>query len=519
METQYGTIRIGQIVKLFADGIGLDALHESVPEKEKASTKKMIQRLEKEDGIRIDTLRQFEMLLVNFCKWAMEHNFMNQAHNYIIPTLYYDLLALITNTNPYNNPTQNEVELQVMYCIALTYREIYDHLEKKEGKDWGYTLQLTLGMFDFWKHTNYNQSIKLIPDCFAFIFDEIKNPKSDLFNYWNSLKDENEDTEKTTRTNYAKSINDWIEKGAAPSWKIIKTIFASPNPENIEFKESESNYYLFKTNLFLGYFFSNFFRSLEEQNLISSKFKDIVQNGVRWFYRYVFVVKDFRKYQWHEVQNPMFSLMRFLVLPTNKSKNLISEYIVEAFDKEIGLTPAEIYECHSLYYIPLETIHFPVIEKKELQKELQAYQIIYETFMELSTWKGYGMYENKIITEKEMDFIFSQFDSVLDKCRNFFYNWFKGKYHVLCHEFETGLDFYRKAFGHRYFGGKFLTQYLSEFIVLMQKINVKKTEFNHIHEWANAIRLYIDKIDNIEENKIAIQNSFDEVFPEEAFIK
>lgn len=381
------------------------------------------------------------------------------------------------------------------------------------------SVQLTLGMFDFWKHTNYNQNIKLIPACFAFIFDEIKSPKSDLFNYWNSLKDENDNTEKMARTNYSKSINDWIEKGATPSWKIIKTIFASPCPENIEFKESESNYYLFKTNLFLGYFFSNFFRSLEEQNLVSPKFKDIVQDGLRCFYRYVFVVKDFRKYQWHEVQNPMFSLMRFLVLPTNKSKNLISKYIVEAFDKEIGLTPAEMYECHSLYYIPLETICFPVIEKKELEKELKAYQIIYETFMELSTWKGYGMYENKIITEKEMDFIFSQFDSVLDKCKNFFYNWFKGKYHVLCHEFETGLDFYRKAFEHRYFGGKYLSQYLSEFVALMQKINVKKTEFNHIHEWANAIRLYIDKIDNVKENKISIQNSFDEVFPEEAFIK
>ena len=34
METQYGTIRIGQIVKLFTDGIGLDALLESVSEKE-----------------------------------------------------------------------------------------------------------------------------------------------------------------------------------------------------------------------------------------------------------------------------------------------------------------------------------------------------------------------------------------------------------------------------------------------------------------------------------------------------
>lgn len=77
----------------------------------------------------------------------------------------------------------------------------------------------------------------------------------------------------------------------------------------------------------------------------------------------------------------------------------------------------------------------------------------------------------------------------------------------------------RKAFEYRYFGGKYLTQYLSEFVVLIQKCKVKKTEFNKIHEWANAVRLYIAKIDEVEEYQISIQNSFDEVFPAESFIK
>lgn len=39
-EVQYGTIRIGQIVKLFADGIGFDALLNSVKDELKDSTKK-----------------------------------------------------------------------------------------------------------------------------------------------------------------------------------------------------------------------------------------------------------------------------------------------------------------------------------------------------------------------------------------------------------------------------------------------------------------------------------------------
>lgn len=513
--TQYGTIRIGQIVKLFTDSLGLDALLDSVSEKERASAKKMIQRLEKEQEIRIDTLRQFENLLNNFCKWAMKKNFMNQTHNYIILTLYHDLLVVITETTPYNTPIQEEVEIQIMYCIALIYREIYDHLEKKEGKDWGYTLQLSLGIGDFWKHTNYNKNVKLISSCFEFVFADIENPKSDLLNYWNDLKDhQNEYNERSVKTNYSKSINDWIEKDVTPSWKLIKTILSSKTPENIKFKESKSNYFIFKMNLFLAYFFTNFFRSLDEQKLVSSNFKETVQNGLRWFYHYVYIIKDFHQYQIHEVKNPMFSLMRFLVLPTNKSKNFISKYIYEAFYKECSIQDISIPYA-SLYYIPLDKIYFPVCDTKELAHSLCIFSKIVKIDAKLSTCNKYGNFSHKTICENDLEILSLEEIGV---CSNFFYNWFKGKYHVLCSNFEKGLDFYRTAFKYRYFGGKYLSQYLSELVVIMQKCNVKKIEFNHIHEWANAVRLYIAKIDNVEDNKISIQNSFEEVFPIEAFI-
>ena len=104
-------------------------------------------------------------------------------------------------------------------------------------------------------------------------------------------------------------------------------------------------------------------------------------------------------------------------------------------------------------------------------------------------------------------------------CKKFYYNWLKGKYHVLCHEFETGLDYYRKAFENRYYGGKFLTVYLEELVVLIQKCGTKKTEYNHIHEWANALRLYIQETDKEKSEHLELRNTFEEVFPEEAFIK
>ncbi len=512
-ELQYGTIRIGQIVKLFADGIGVDALLDSISDNEKASTKKMIQRLENEEG-RIDNLRQFERLIKDYCKWALDNGFINQAHHYIIPTLYYDMLALITNTCPYNNPTKNEVELQVMYCIALTYREIYVHLLKKEGRTPAETLQITLGMFDFWVHNNHSENIKLIPSCFEFLFSEIKDTKTKLYEYWNYQKDVQEVDSEKTKSNYSKTINDWVEKGVKPTWKTIKILLSSPLPDDIEFKSYKANYNLFKTKLFLSYFFLNFFDSLEEQKLVSEGFRETVQNGLRWFYWYDFEKHgDFTYYEWHEVKNPMFSLMRFMVHPSERNR-LVSEYIIKAFDKEIG--PYE-GAGSSLYFIPKDRIYFTILDESAQNDIYKIYQIIFETFNELSTIPGLGLFTNKIIKEEEIDSILNL--PVMGVCKQFYYNWFKGKYHVLCHDFEVGLEYYQKAFKFRYFGGKTLPYFLEEIVVLMQKCNLKKTELNHIYEWANAIRLYITEAGKTEADKVVLRNSFEEVFPKEAFIK
>ena len=63
----------------------------------------------------------------------------------------------------------------------------------------------------------------------------------------------------------------------------------------------------------------------EEQNLVSPEFKDIVQNGIRWFCWYAFENNcDFTIYKDYEVQNPMFTLMRFLVHPSAKNLILLS---------------------------------------------------------------------------------------------------------------------------------------------------------------------------------------------------
>ena len=520
-QIQYGTIRIGQIVKLLSDSIGMDALLYN--EQNKDSTTKMIQRLIEEKEGRIDNLRKFEELIKKFCKDSLNKNLINKAHSYLITSLYYDMLALITKTNPYNNPTHKEVELQIMYCLALTYREIYDDIASREKKLPGEILQEALYLFDFWKPTRHSQNIKLIPSCFDFIFNEINNNKIDLIKYWEDSKDNFESKKKNEEenkksTDYKKTINDWCTQKTKPKWKNLSPILSSELPDKVDFKQYKENYTIFKANLFSAYFFTNFFNSLEEQKLVSSEFKETVQNGIRWFCWYAFEKNgDFTVYKNYEVKNPMFALMRFLVHPSEKNRSLLSEYIVDAFDKEIGMTPAGMYECKSIYYIPPERIQFPVINYLELQNDLDINSIIVQTNIQLSTWKDFGYFNNKIIQEEDLKYALNL--PVMGDCKNFYYNWFLGKYYVLCHDFEKGLEFYKNAFSYKYYGGKVLCMYLEEFVVLMKKCKHKKTELNHILDWANALRLYIYETDKDEKHRLSLRESFEEVFPEEAFIK
>lgn len=50
---QYGTIKIGQVIKLMVDSFGEDALMDSLSENEKAAWHKKINRLISEQDIRI----------------------------------------------------------------------------------------------------------------------------------------------------------------------------------------------------------------------------------------------------------------------------------------------------------------------------------------------------------------------------------------------------------------------------------------------------------------------------------
>lgn len=494
---QYGTIRIGQIVKLMKDAIGQEALLESCGENNYESTRKMLTRLSNEKDIRIDNLNAFQKMIENFSSWGFQKGFINKIHRFILPTVYYDLTALITHTNPYNTPTQKEVELQIMYTIALTLREIADEAQKLHPEYRFYGMEFALTTINYWEVYHYEKHIKLIPAAFEYIFSELKTPKTKLFEYWDNLS-------KSPRTNFSKSVNDWINKGKLPSWNIIKTIFVSESPANM----NHSCYFLFKTRLFLAYFMENFLSSLEEQELVSMNFRSIVEAGLYSFCHYTFIEKSFKQLTLQVCQNPMFSILRFLLNPVNNG--YISEYIREAFSKEGD-------ETGSLYYIPLEKIHYPIFDEQQLNYDLTAFREIMFIEKRLSIFPEYGDFQNKTIQEKDIEVISKK---NIGSCADFFYNWLKGRYFVLNHEFETGLNYYKTAFDEgRYFGGKYLSQYLEEFIAIIQKQNCKKKEFNQIHDWAVAMRFCLNKIDDDNGLNRNLRNDFDSIFPSECFIK
>ena len=72
---QYGTIRIGQIVKLFIDGFGWDAIRCSLPNNDATGIyKKRFQRLQ--EGNLSKTVNDFEQVMDNFLLWLLKHEYI-----------------------------------------------------------------------------------------------------------------------------------------------------------------------------------------------------------------------------------------------------------------------------------------------------------------------------------------------------------------------------------------------------------------------------------------------------------
>ena len=69
----------------------------------------------------------------------------------------------------------------------------------------------------------------------------------------------------------------------------------------------------FRRKVFPAYFITNLFDSLDEHNFLNAASKEMIQNGIRLFYRHYLVTKEPTLSQ-EEINNPMFCMLyRFLL--------------------------------------------------------------------------------------------------------------------------------------------------------------------------------------------------------------
>lgn len=482
---QYGTIKIGQVIKLMVDAIGEDALMDSLSENEKKSWHKKINRLINEKGIRIDTIREFETLLDDCLEKFKSKGYIQQVHKGMIQTLYWNLLAFVTETLPFSTPTFAEFKSQVMWCIADLFHECIEYNKSKKSYPSNYMDTTVFFIFDYWKIDKYSKTVNLIHNSFKALFGDLSNrySKSDFFNIWDDKKQEIH----KENGNYSKSVNDWLSKDKIPTWKMLKPIFES-QLDSKDIKEHDI-YFRFKFQLFAACFMKRFINSLYDQKLVKKGFIEEVQEGFLGFYKQMFVYQSFKCLPPNlACGNFMFICLRGLCVPNTKAP--ISDLIRDIFSEpKLNFGHPESFILQNIRYIDSEL----------------AIHSEYEKFMKTDS----------IFSIKEFWCISK---SNIGECSEFFSNWFKGRYFVLKNHIEDSLKFYKKAFKNIYFAGRFMRDFLREILAVMEKCDCKKTDKNEIVDFAHALRFCINR-DNKQYEKLnrIIDCSFDEVFPKESF--
>ena len=477
---QYGTIRIGQVIKLMVDSFGEDALLDSLKENERDSWHRKINRLISEKDIRIDSVREFEFLFNGYLQKAKEKGYIQQVHIGMIQTLYWNLQALVTETTPYSAPTQNEVELQIMWCIADLFHECMEAGKRNNNLTKDVMDVTVFSLFDYWVIDNYEKEVCLINNTFRILFSDLQSGYSHnkLYKIWDDKKAELDGA----RGEYSKSVHDWISENKAPKWKMLKPILESQlkSTSNTE----QGIYYRFKFQLFAACFMNRFIKSLTDQKLITDSFIPVVQKGFLSFYHYLFIEKSFKYLQPADTINFMFMCLRGLCIPTTNAP--VSDLIREAFSKEDVRHP-DFHILQKIAFVDSELAIYPEYEKFVKQKEFDS---------------------------SSLEFLSK--DSI-GECSDFFYNWFKGRACVLLNKVEEGFVYYQKAYDYKYFGGQFLSGFLTEILAVMQKLKLRKPELNIIVDFAHAIQYSIDQ-DNKQYAKLNrnIDSDFDLVFPAEA---
>ena len=145
------------------------------------------------------------------------------------------------------------------------------------------------------------------------LFLTLVKDKRKIYDYWDSKRFE---IDENNSGDLKLLINRWtVTKKARPTWKVIK-LFMNEDllpDDNLIIQLfpdifGKDQYLIFRRKIFSAYFITNFFHYLREFELINEASIEMIQNGIRLFYRHFLVTKE-PAVSLEEKQNPMFCML------------------------------------------------------------------------------------------------------------------------------------------------------------------------------------------------------------------
>ena len=307
------------IVKLFIDAIGQDAFADFYDYNWPAR-KKEIQKLIKTDYefdiVNNQNFRRFVDILNDFVDWAKGKDYIDSWDKGAILDLLIPYMKALQFTPQDVIPERDFMEYTIMYSICNAYKHSAQEVFEKNNNR-SFAITSAIYQFNFYlPSNNYTEIVEPLEGVFD-LFLALAKDKKKLFQYWNDKKFEIDEKDST---DLKILIQRWTKTETRPSWKVIK-LFMNEDllpDDNLVYQLfpdiSENEQYLtFRRKIFSAYFITNLFDSLGKNGFIDSSSKQMIQNGIRLFYRHALVTKASTLSQ-EELHNPMFCMLyRFLL--------------------------------------------------------------------------------------------------------------------------------------------------------------------------------------------------------------
>ena len=308
------------IVKLFIDAIGQDAFRDFYAHNWEAR-KKEIQKLIKIDYtfdiIHDPNFQRYLDILNEFVDWAKNKDYINTWDKFAILDLLIPYLKALQFTPQDVIPDHDFNEYTIMYSICSAYKHSVQEVFKKTNNR-SFAITTAIYQFNFYLPTyQYTTIVEPLEGVFDMFLAIVKDQKQLFFFFF----DKKFEIDEKDSTNLKLLINRWTkDKSSRPTWKVIK-FFMNEDllpDDSLIIQEladipGKDLYLTFRRKIFSAYFITKLFDSLEKYGFLDAASKQMIQNGIRLFYRHFLVTKEQTLSQ-EEMHNPMFCMLyRFLL--------------------------------------------------------------------------------------------------------------------------------------------------------------------------------------------------------------